>query len=71
MITLQREDIKRHNSNWPKISDHPYRILVIGGSESGKSKSLLNLLNHQPDIDKFFYMVKIHIKKNIFKQVFN
>ena len=71
MIILQREDIKRHNSNWPKIPDHPYRILVIGGSESGKSKSLLNLLNHQPDIDKFFYMVKIHIKKNIFKQVFN
>ena len=22
-----------HNSNWPYILDHPYRILIIGGSE--------------------------------------
>ena len=35
----------------PQIPDHPYRILIIGGSESGKTNSLFNLINHQPDID--------------------
>ena len=25
-----------HNKNWPYIPDHPYRILIIGGSASGK-----------------------------------
>ena len=27
-----------HNPNWPYIPDHPYRILIIGGSRSGKIK---------------------------------
>ena len=26
-----------HNSNWPYIPDRHYRILIIGGSESGKT----------------------------------
>ena len=26
-----------HNKNWPYIPDHPYRILIIGGSGSGKT----------------------------------
>ena len=25
-----------HNKNWSYIPDHPYRILIIGGSASGK-----------------------------------
>ena len=25
-----------HNKNWPCTPDHPYRILIIGGSGSGK-----------------------------------
>ena len=41
-----------HNPNWPYIPDHPYRILIIGGSGSGKTNTLLNLINNQPDIDK-------------------
>ena len=28
----------KHNSNWPYIPDHPYRILIIGGSGSGKKR---------------------------------
>ena len=32
-----KEDIKKHNPNWPKIPDYPYRILIIGGSGSGKN----------------------------------
>ena len=30
------ENKTKHNPNWPYISDHPYRILIIGGSGSGK-----------------------------------
>ena len=26
------ENIIEHNSKWPHIPDHPYRILIIGGS---------------------------------------
>ena len=36
-----------HNPNWPYILDHPYRILIIGGSGLGKTKVLLNLIKHQ------------------------
>ena len=43
-----------HNSKWPHIPDHPYRILVVCGSGSGKTNALLNLINNQPDIDKIY-----------------
>ena len=33
-----------HNSNWSYIPDHPFRILIIGDSASGKTKVLLNLI---------------------------
>ena len=42
--------IKKHNENWLYIPDHPYRILIIGGSGSGKTNTLLNLINEQRDI---------------------
>ena len=46
-----------HNINWPYIPDHPYRILVIGGSGSGKTNVLLNLIKHKrPDIDRIYYL---------------
>ena len=39
--------------------DHPYRILINGGSGSGKTNELLNLKKHQqPDIDKIYLYVK-------------
>ena len=47
-----------HNPNWPYIADHPYRILIIGGSGSGKTNTLLNLINNQPDIDKIYLYAK-------------
>ena len=48
-----------HNPNWSYNPDHPYRILIIGGSGSGKTNVLLNLLKHQrPDIDKIYLYVK-------------
>ena len=47
-----------HNSEWPYIPDHRYRILIIGGSGSGKTNTLLNLINTQPDIDKIYLYAK-------------
>ena len=35
-----------------------YRILIIGGSGSGKTNALLNLINNQPDIDKIYMYAK-------------
>ena len=49
-----------HNPNWPYIREHPYRILIIGGSESGKNNVLLNLIKHQrPNIDKIYLHIKV------------
>ena len=47
-----------HNSKWPYIPDHPYRILIVGGSGSGKTNALLNLINNQPDIDQIYLYAK-------------
>ena len=35
-----------HSPNWPYINDHTYRILIIGGSGSGKTNALLNLIKY-------------------------
>ena len=43
-----------HNLKRPYIPDHPYRILIVGGSGSGKTDALLNLINNQPNIDKIY-----------------
>ena len=52
------ENKKEHNLNWPYIPDHPYRILIIGGSGTGKTNALLNLINNQQDIDKIYLYAK-------------
>ena len=52
------ENKTKHNSKWPYIPDHPYRILIIGDSGSGKTNALLNLINNQPDIDKIYLYAK-------------
>ena len=52
------ENKTKHNKNWPYIPDHPYRILIIGGSGSGKTNALLNLIENQPDIDKIYLSAK-------------
>ena len=48
------ENKTKHIKNWPYIPDHPYRILIIGGSGSGKTNALINLINEQNDIDKIY-----------------
>ena len=52
------ENTIEHNLKWPYIPDHQYRIFIIGGSGSGKTNALLNLINNQPDIDKIYLYAK-------------
>ena len=48
---VTNENKIKHNLKWPYFPDHPYRILTIGDPGSGKTNVLLNLKNHQPDVD--------------------
>ena len=43
--TYTNENKTEHSSKWPYIPDHPYIILIIGGSGSEKTNALLNLIN--------------------------
>ena len=70
-----------HNPKWPYTPDHPYWILIFGGSGSGKTNVLLNLIKHQrPDINKVFFWIKdlfeskyqllMNLRKNVGLQKF-
>ena len=57
MINLDNiinDNNNNHNEKWPYIPDHPYRILIIGGSGSGKTNTLLNLIKERKDIDNIY-----------------
>ena len=50
------------------IPDHPYRMLIIGGSVSGKTTALLNLIKEQDSdslIDKIYLYTK-DLKERIY-----
>ena len=49
---ITKDDIKEHNPNWPEIPDHP-EVLDLE-----KANALLNLINHEPDIDKTYLYAK-------------
>ena len=52
-----------HNPNWPYVPDLPYRILIIGGSGSGKTNMLSNLIKYErPDMDKIYLYAKDHFR---------
>ena len=50
------ENKTKHNQKWPYIPDHPHRILIIGGSGSGKTNALLK--HNQVDVDKIYLYAK-------------
>ena len=53
------------NANWSYIPDHPYRILIIGGSGSSKTNVLLNLIKNQRlDIGNSYLYVKDPFESN-------
>ena len=49
---------KECNEKWSFVPDHPYRILIIGGSGSGKTNTLLNLIKEEDDIDNIYLYAK-------------
>ena len=52
--SITNEENKENNEKWPQIPDHPYRIIIIGGSGSRKTNVLINLIKEQNDIDKIY-----------------
>ena len=52
--SITNETNKKHNEKWSYIPDHPYRIIITGGSGSGKTNALINLINERNDIDKTY-----------------
>ena len=63
--SITNENSKIRNKKWLFIPDHAYRILIIGGSGSGKTNALLNLINPQDDIDKIYLYAKDLMNPNI------
>ena len=57
--SITNENNKKHNEKRPYIPDHLYRILIIGGSGSGKTNVLINLINEQMILTKFLCMQDI------------
>ena len=55
---ITNENSKERNEKGPCILDHPYRILIIGGSGSGKTNALLHLIKDQDEIDKIYLYAK-------------
>ena len=35
------ENKTEHDKNWPYIPDHPWRILIIGGTRSEENKCII------------------------------
>ena len=60
MMKIYDQSVKiNQNPNWSYILDQRYRILLIGGSGSGKFNVLLNIIKHErPDIDKIYLYAK-------------
>ena len=48
---VTKENITKHNPNWPQIPNHPYRILIIGSSGPGRTNLLFDLISQQPGIN--------------------
>ena len=69
MITFHyftKENVKDLNQNWPQITDHPYRTLIIGGSRSGKKiRYLFNLISKQPISNKIY----LYVKRSIWSKI--
>ena len=65
MFTLDastNENNKDQIKKWPYIPDYPYRMLIIGGSGSGKTNVLLNLTKEQ-DSDNLIDEIYLNAKE--------
>ena len=55
---ITKEGIKEQNPKQPEVPNHPYRIMIIKGSLSGKTNAFLNLINNGTDVDKTYLYAK-------------
>ena len=55
---ITNESNKENDEKWLFIPDHPYGILIIRGSGSGKTNVLLKSIKEQDDIDKIYLYAK-------------
>ena len=61
MDAITNESNKNHNKKWPYITGHPHKMLMIGGSGSGKTNTLLNFIKEKDNderIDKIYLYAK-------------
>ena len=60
---FSKNNISKHNPNWPQTLDHPYIILLVRGSGSRKTNILLNLIKRQDDDDySIIYKIYLYVK---------
>ena len=64
--SITNKDNKEHNEKWPYLTDHPHRIKIIGGSGSGNTNALMNLINEQNNIDKITKINLLRFRKKLF-----
>ena len=57
-MIITRIKIKQNIIKTGQYFNHPYRISLRGGSTTGKTNALLNLINNRPDNDKTYLHVK-------------
>ena len=80
------ENKTKHNLKWSYIPDHLCRILIIGGSGSGKANALLNLINkiylyaknpyeifkwYSRCLRKYWRINPLRFSRNLLKEIYN
>ena len=58
---ISNENNEGHNLKWPYIPDHPYGMLIIGGSGSGKTNDQEKLIKEQ-DSDNLINKIYLYAK---------
>ena len=58
---ITNENNEDHNKKWPFILDYPYRMLIIGGSGSGKTNALLSLIREEHN-DELIHEIYLYAK---------
>ena len=63
---ITNKNNEKHNKKRTYIPDQPYRISIIGGSGSGKTNPLLNLIKEKKNIYKTYFLAK-HLSEPKYK----
>ena len=55
---ITKQNIRGHNPNWPQNPNHPHKMFIIEGFESGNPDALLHSINHTRCINKIYLYAK-------------